>query len=110
MAARVEGPRNERFDGDVPKSLHGMIKMELHLTQCVAPKGFRRMIVIGKAGKKLYTFPNGFWESMGVCPAWLEEQVRPILFGEEGETKKSSSKKGRSRTKQIGSDDVDVMS
>lgn len=110
MAARVDGPRNERFDGDVPKSLHGMIKMDLHMAQCVDPKGYRKMVIIGKAGKKLFTFPNGFWESMGVCPPWLEEQVRPILFGEEEEPKKTSKKKARKRAQQLGSDDVDVMS
>lgn len=109
MAARVDGPRNERFDGDVPKSLHGMIKMDLHLAQCVDPKGYRRMVIVSKVGKKLYTFPPEFWDAMGVCPPWLEEQVRPILFGDESEPKKSS-KKARSQAKQLGADDVDVMS
>lgn len=108
MAARIEGPRNERFDGDTPKDLHGMARMDLHLTQCVDPKGYRRMVIIGKAGKNLYTFPTEFWDAMGVCPQWLEDQVRPILFGEEEGPNKA--KLPLPKAPQLGPDEVDVMS
>ena len=107
MAARVDGVRNERFDSDVPKDLQGMVRMDLHLVQCVDPKGYRRMVIVAKAGKKLFTFPSEFWDAMGVCPQWLEEQARPILFGEEEE--KPAPKKAKSkRAAQLGSDEVDV--
>jgi hypothetical protein len=111
MAARVDGPRNERFESDVPKDVHGLVKMDLHMCQCVDPKGYRRMVIVGKVGKKLYTFPAEFWDAMGVCPQWLEEQIRPMLFGEEDPP--VAKTKGKSKTKaakQLGDDNVDVMS
>lgn len=105
MPARVDGPRNTRFDGDSPKDLHGLAKMDLHLCQCVDPKGYRRMVVVASTGKTLFTFPAEFWEAMGTMPQWLEDQVRPILFGKEAEPKKTSQK----AVTQLTADRVDVM-
>jgi len=110
MAARVDGPRNKRFDGDTPKDVHGLMKMDLHLCQCVDPKGFRRMIIVAKVGKKLFTFPAEFWEAMGTPPQWLEEQLRPILFGEEAVSKVTKKSSKSNKPSQLGSDKVDVLS
>ena len=113
MAARIDGPRNQRFDGDIAKDVHGMIRMEMHLVQCVDPKGYRRMVIVGKAGKKLYTFPDGFWENMGVVPQWLEEKLRPMLYPDEAAEEsraKAQAKRGKaSKPEQLGSDKVEVM-
>jgi hypothetical protein len=113
----VDGPRQERFEGDVPKDLHGLTSVKLYLAQVVDPRGYRRVVMITRipndAGPdKLLTFPEDFWRQMGVLPAWLEERVRKILIPEKAEAAKSQSQKRHELVpdgKQLPEDNVDVI-
>ena len=118
----VDGPRQERFEGDVPKDLHGLTPVKLYIAQAVDPQGYRRVVMITRIPNesgpdKLLTFPGDFWNDMGVLPGWLEERVRRILFPEEVEATKSKSDRRRElgkgarrgKTHQLPEDDVDVM-
>ena len=114
----VDGPRQERFEGDIAKDLHGLTSVKLYIVQAVDPQGYRRVIMITRIPNdtgpdKLLTFPEDFWRQMGVLPNWLEEKVRKILIPEEAEAAKSKSQKRRELVpggiKQLPEDDVDVM-
>ena len=112
----VDGPRNQRFDGDTPKTLQGIAKLEMYLAQAVDPQGYRRVVLVGKVPNdsgpsKLLTFPENLWDQMGVPPQWLEEKIREtILPDEHVELNKEQARKNLS-TKQpkLRSDDVNVM-
>ena len=115
----VDGPRNQRFENDVPKTLHGITKLELFLAQAVDPQGYRRVILVGKIPNdkglsKLLTFPEDFWDKMGTPPKWLEEKIREtilpdeqVVLDKEQARRQLSTKKVK--TEQLRSDDVDVM-
>ena len=115
----VDGPRNQRFDGDSPKTLHGIAKLEMFLVQAVDPQGYRRIILVGKipndeGQSKLVTFQDDFWDNMGVPPKWLDEKIREaILPDEQAELNREEARKILStkkvRPEQLRSDDVDVM-
>lgn len=115
----VDGPRNQRFEDDVPKTLHGITKLEMFLVQAVDQQGYRRIILLGmipsdKGQSKLLTFPEDFWDKMGVPPAWLEEQIRGIILPDERATlNKEQARRELStnkvKTEQLRPDDVNVM-
>jgi hypothetical protein len=119
----VDGPRKERFEGDIPKDLHGITPIQWYMAQAVDPQGYRHVILVVRipndAGPdKLMALPEDTYNQMGVLPGWLEERVRPILFPEEIEAAKSNAQKRRElgekgrragKTKQLPEDNVDVM-
>jgi sugar/nucleoside kinase (ribokinase family) len=118
----VDGPRQQRFDEDVPKTIHGVAPVSLHLVQAVDPKGYRRIALVAQVANDqgsdmLFGFPPDFWDNMGKLPEWLEQQIRPVLFPEEVEAARTNSEKRRDlakktrrgKTKQLPEDAVDVM-
>lgn len=118
----VDGPRQQRFEEDVPKTVHGVTPAKLYFVQAVDPKGYRQVAMIARAHNDdgpdlLYAFPPDFWSQMGKLPQWLEEKVRPVLFPEEVEAAKTNEQKRqelatktrRGKTRQLPEDAVDVM-
>lgn len=108
----VNGPRVERFDGDVPKDLHGITAAKLYIAQVVDPQGYRHVVLLiripnDKGPDKFLTFPQDFYKNMGVLPDWLEKKVRDLICPEE--TKATKKRKKRKKVKQLTDDVVDVM-
>lgn len=113
MPAVVDGPRQQRFEEDTPKTLHGMIPVKTYMCQCVDPQGYRRMIMVvrvpAEPRDKLFTYPQGFWDEMGSLPEWLAPQVEKLLYPEKMvEEKKISRKRSTTKTEQLENDQVDV--
>jgi hypothetical protein len=90
MTGVVRKPTDQRFDGDVPKTLQGIVETPLYMAQCVDPDGVRHVIMLVKAGDRIFTFPLNFWKDMGVLPEWLEKQVRAMIFPEESKPKEKA--------------------
>ena len=116
----VDGPRNQRFDGDTPKTLHGIAKLEMYIAQAVDPQGYRRVVLVGKVPNeggqsKLVTFPENLWEQMGVLPKWLEDKVRETILpdevtvNEELKSRRERFDRKSEKAEQLRSDDVNVM-
>lgn len=118
----VDGPRKERFEGDIPKDLHGITPIKWYMAQVVDPQGYRHVIMVVRIPNedgpdKLMALPEETYSQMGVLPGWLEERIRPVLFPEEVEAAKTKSEKRRElaqgarrgKTRQLPEDDVDVM-
>jgi hypothetical protein len=80
----VIGPRNERFEGDIPKDLHGIALAKLYIAQAVDPKGYRHVVLLVRTGtegnEKFLTFPTNFYSQMAALPSWFEEKVRAVLI------------------------------
>lgn len=119
----VDGPRKERFEGDVPKDLHGITPIRWYMAQVVDPQGYRHVVMICRIPNeggpdRLLAMPESTYGEMGILPGWLEEKVRPVLFPEEVEAAKSNEQRRRElgasggrrgKTKQLPDDAVDVM-
>ena len=115
----VDGPRNRRFEGDTPKTLHGIAKLEMFIAQAVDPQGYRRVVLVGKVPNndgpsKLLTFPENLWDQMGVPPKWLEDSIRETILPDEVVVKDEPVSRRekfdkKMKAEQLSSDDVNVM-